>query len=158
MATSLLEGLQGYMTPQLLSEVSRNLGEAEGSVSAGLGSSAATILAGLAGKTSSPQAMAPLFDLITNPANDGSVLKDPRLAVAGTAATSPLGNLGGSLLSGLFGSQLSSVGDLIGRTAGLRSGSGASMLGMPAPLVMGLLGNRIRSGGLNAAGLGSLLP
>jgi OmpA-OmpF porin, OOP family len=157
MATSLLEGLQEYMTPQLLSEVSRNLGESEGSVSAGLGSSAATILAGLAGKTSSPQAMAPLFDLITNPANDGSVLKDPRLVAAGTAATSPLGSLGGSLLSGLFGSQLSSVGDLIGRTAGLRSGSGASMLSMAAPLVMGLLGNRIRSGGLNAAGLGSLL-
>jgi membrane-bound inhibitor of C-type lysozyme len=157
MATSLLEGLRGYVTPQLLSEVSRNLGESEGAVSAGLGSSAATILAGLAGKASSPQGMAPLFDLITNPANDGSVLKDPRLLAAGTAVSSPLGSLGGSLLSGLFGSQLGSVGDLIGRSAGLRAGSGASLLSMAAPLVMGLLGNRVRSGGLNAAGLGSLL-
>jgi membrane-bound inhibitor of C-type lysozyme len=145
------------MTPQLLSEVSRTLGESEGSVSAGLGSSAATILAGLAGKATTPQGMAPLFDLIANPANDGSVLKDPRLIAAGTAATSPLGGLGGSLLSSLFGSQLGSVGDLIGRSAGLRAGSGASLLGMAAPLVMGLLGNRVRSGGLNAAGLGGLL-
>jgi membrane-bound inhibitor of C-type lysozyme len=144
------------MTPQLLSEVSRNLGESEGAVSAGLRSSAATILAGLAGKASSPQAMSPLFNLITNPANDGSVLNDPRL-VAGPAASSPLGSLSGGLLSGLFGSQLGSVGDLIGRSSGLRAGSGGSLLGMAAPLVMGVLGNRVRAGGLNAAGLGSLL-
>jgi membrane-bound inhibitor of C-type lysozyme len=157
MATSLLEGLRGYVTPQLLSEVSRTLGESEGSVSAGLGSSAATILAGLAGKAATPQGVAPLFDLIASPANDGSVLKDPRLIAAGTSAASPLGSLGGSLLSSLFGSQLGSVGDLIGRSAGLRAGSGASLLSMAAPLVMGLLGNRVRSGGLNAAGLGSLL-
>jgi OmpA-OmpF porin, OOP family len=113
-------------------------------------------LTGLAGKAGDAQAMRPVFDLINSPANDGSVLRDPRLAVNATPQ-SPLGGAAGSLLSGLFGSKLSSVGDVIGRAAGLRSGSGRSLLNMAAPLVLGLLGNRVRSGGLNLAGLSSLL-
>jgi heat shock protein HslJ len=65
--------------------------------------------------------------------------------------------VGSRLLSGLFGSQLSSVGDIIGRTAGVRTGAGPSLLNMAAPLVLGFLANRVRTGGLNLAGLSNLL-
>lgn len=156
MAKSLLQDLSGLVTPQLLSEASRSLGESEGSLTTGLGSSFATILAGLSGKASNPQAMTSVLDLINNPANDSSILKDPRLALA-TGAAAPLGSLGGTLLSSLFGSRLGSIGDVIGRSAGLKAGTGASLLNMAAPLVLALLGSRARSGGLNPAGLGSLL-
>ena len=122
----------------------------------GLGAAFPTILAGLSTKAGNPRAMRPLFDLINSPANDGSVLRDPRLAVA-VAPQSALGGAAGSLLSGLFGSQLSSVGDVIGRTAGLRAGAGGSLLNIAAPLVLGVLGNRVHSGGLDLAGLSSLL-
>ncbi len=156
MATSLLDGLTGLVTPELLSTAARSLGESEASVATGLGAAFPTVLAGLAGKAGDARAMRPLFDLINSPANDGSVLRDPRLAVNVTPQ-SGLGGAAGSLLSGLFGSQLSSVGEVIGRTAGLRAGTGASLLNIAAPLVLGVLGNRVRSGGLDLAGLGSLL-
>ena len=52
---------------------------------------------------------------------------------------------------------MSSIGDWISRFAGFRSGSGSSLLSMAAPLVLGLLGNRVRTGGLNPAALGNLL-
>ena len=156
MATSLLDGLKGLVTPDLLSTAARNLGESEASVGAGLGASFPTILAGLAGKAGNAQAMRPFFDIISSPANDGSVLRDPRLAVTATPGT-PLGAAGAQLLSGLFGPQLSSVGDVVGRSSGLRSGAGGSLLGLAAPLVLGVLGNRVRSGGLNPAGLASML-
>jgi membrane-bound inhibitor of C-type lysozyme len=156
MATSLLDGLKGLVTPELLSTAARSVGASEGSIATGLGASFPTILAGLAGKAGNAQAIRPFFDLISSPANDGSVLTDPRLAVT-AAPESPLGAVGAKLLSGLFGSQLSSVGDVITRAAGLRSGSGGSLLRMAAPLVLGLLGDRVRSGGLSPTGLTSLL-
>lgn len=156
MATSLLDGLKGLMTPELLSTAARSLGESEGSVATGLGASSSTILAALAGKAGTAQAIRPFFDLINSPANDGSVLRDPRLAATATPE-SPVGALGTKLLSGLFGSQLSSITDLVTRSGGLRSGSGASLMSMAAPLVLGLIGHRVRSGGLNPAGLASML-
>jgi heat shock protein HslJ len=156
MATSLLDGLKGLVTPELLSTAARSLGEPEASVATGLGAAFPTVLAGLAGKAGDARAMRPLFDLINSPANDGSVLRDPRLAVT-VAPQSGLGGAAGALLSGLFGSQLTSVGDVIGRTAGLRAGAGGSLLNIAAPLVLGLLGNRVRTGGLDVAGLGTLL-
>ena len=82
MATSLLDGLTDLLTPALLSTAARSLGESEGSVATGLGAAFPTILGGLSTKAGDPRAMRPLFDLINSPANDGSVLRDPRLAVA----------------------------------------------------------------------------
>src|SRR5262245_56995136 len=108
MATTLLDGLKGLVTPELLSTAARNLGESEASVGAGLGASFPTILAGLVGRAGNAQAMRPLFDLISSPANDDSVLKDPRLAATVTPE-SPLGAAASQLLGGLFGSQLPSV-------------------------------------------------
>jgi heat shock protein HslJ len=157
MAKSLLEGLTGLVTPELVSNAARNIGASEGSVASGLGAAFPTILAGLAGKAGKPDAMQSVFDLITSPGNDAGVLRNPALAAGATDPKSPLGAMGGTLLSNLFGSQLSSVGDLVTRSAGLPGGAGASLLRMAAPLVVGFLGKRIATGGLNVAGLSSLL-
>ena len=156
MATSFLDGLKSMVTPEFLSGAARNLGESEGAVATGLGAAFPAILAGLVGKAGDSQAMRPLFDLISSPANDGSVIRDPRLAVTATPQ-SPLGAASSKLLSGVFGGQMSSIGDWISRFAGFRSGSGSTLLSMAAPLVLGLLGNRVRTGGLNPGGLGNLL-
>jgi membrane-bound inhibitor of C-type lysozyme len=156
MSTSLLDGLKSLVTPEFLSGAARNLGETEGAVATGLGAAFPAMLAGLVAKAGDSQAMRPLFDLISSPVNDGSVIRDPRLALTATPQ-SPLGAAANKLLSGLFGGQMSSIGDWISRFAGFRSGSGSTLLSMAAPLVLGLLGNRVRTGGLNPAGLGNLL-
>src|SRR4030095_8924927 len=156
MPTSLLDGLKSMVTPEFLSGAARNLGESEGAVATGLGAAFPAILAGIVAKAGDSQAMRPLFDLISSPANDGSVIRDPRLALTATPQ-SPLGAAANKLLSGVFGGQTSPIGDWISRFAGFRSGSGVTLLSMAAPLVLGLLGNRVRTGGLNPAGLGNLL-
>lgn len=156
MATSLLDGLKSMVTPEFLSGAARNLGESEGAVATGLGAAFPAILAGIVAKAGDSQAMRPLFDLISSPANDGSVIRDPRLALSATPQ-SPLGAAASKLLSGVFGGQSSPIGDWISRFAGFRSGSGSTLLSMAAPLVLGLLGNRVRTGGLNPGGLGNLL-
>jgi heat shock protein HslJ len=157
MASSLLDGLKGLVIPELLSSAARNLGESEGSVGTGFGAAFASILAGLAGKAGNPQALKPFFDLITSPADDGSVLRNPALAADAASGHSPLGELGESLLSNLFGPQLSSVDDLVSRSTGLRSGTGLPILRMAAPLLLGFLAKRISSERLNLAGFSNLL-
>ena len=74
MATSLLDGLKSMVTPEFLSGAARNLGESEGAVATGLGAAFPAILAGIVAKAGDSQAMRPLFDLISSPANDGSVI------------------------------------------------------------------------------------
>ena len=156
MATSLLDDVHALMTAPLLSATARSLGASEETVAAGLVGSSAAMLAALAGRAGEAEGIGPFFKLITGPANNGSVLQEPRLAVA-TSPQSPLGATAGRFLSGLFRSQLPTVANTLAQSTGLRPGSGGSLLSIAAPLVLGVLGNRVRSEGLDAAGLAGQL-
>jgi membrane-bound inhibitor of C-type lysozyme len=156
MATSLLDEVHALMTAPLLSATARSLGASEEAAAAGLVGSSAAMLAALAGRAGEAEGIGPFFKLITGPANNGSVLQEPRLAVA-TSPQSPLGATAGRFLSGLFRSQLPTVANTLAQSTGLRPGSGGSLLSIAAPLVLGVLGNRVRSEGLDAAGLAGLL-
>ena len=156
MSSNLLDSLSGLITPEVVSAASRQLGDSEGAISKGLGASFSSILLGLLSKAGSPEALRPAFDLISNPANDPSVLDDPRqLLVA--SSSSPIATLGGNFLGSIFGSRLSSITNAVGNTSGLRGSSAASMINLAAPLVMGVLGSRVRKGRLDPTGLSDLL-
>ena len=156
MSSNLLDSLTGLVTPDVVSAASRHLGDSESAISTGLGASFSSILLGLAAKSGSPESLRPAFDLITSPANDGSALEDPRqLLSAGPA--SPITSLGSNFLKSIFGSRLPTITNALGNTVGLRGSSAASLLNMAAPLVMGLLGNRVRKARLDPTGLSDLL-
>ncbi len=156
MSSNLLDSLTGLVTPDVVSAASRQLGDSESAISTGLGASFSSILLGLVAKSGSPEALRPAFDLITNPANDGSALEDPRQVLA-ASPSSPVASLGGNFLNSIFGSRLPTVTNAVGNTVGLRGSSAASLLNMAAPLVMGLLGTRVRKARLDPTGLSDLL-
>jgi len=137
MPGSLLDSVDELIAPELLSTSARRLGVSEDGAGAGLKASFASILAGLMATAGNPLAMEPAFDIVNDPANDSP----------------PHDDLGDRLLSHLFGPQRSAVGDLIGRSAGIRGGGGASALSLAAPLVLGVLRRKILSAGLNPASL-----
>ena len=141
MPTSLLGSVNELIAPELLSASARRLGMSEDATGAALTASLASILAGLAATAGNPLAMEAAFDIVNDPANDSP----------------PQDTLGGRLLVYLFGPQRSAVGDLIGRSAGLRGGIGASVLRLAAPLVLGVLRRKITSAGLNPASLSRML-
>jgi OmpA-OmpF porin, OOP family len=101
-----------------------------------------------------------IFSLITNPANSSgalsSITSNPASLLSGTTS-SPLGSLGSQFLSNIFGSNMSSVTDAIGRSTGLAGGKVGSLLSMAAPLVLGVLGQHVRQNGLSAGDLGNTL-
>ena len=156
MSSNLLDSLTGLVTPDVVSAASRQLGDSESAISTGLGASFSSILLGLVAKSASPEALRPAFDLIANPANDGSALDDPRQLLS-VSPSSPIASLGGNFLNSIFGSRLPTVTNAVGNTVGLRGSSAASLLNMAAPLVMGLLGTRVRKARLDSTGLSDLL-
>jgi outer membrane protein OmpA-like peptidoglycan-associated protein len=118
------------------------------------------MLAGLAAKVGQPGFLSQIFGLITNPANTSGALSSLASNVgslASGATSSPLGSLGSQFLSSIFGGNLSSVTDTIGRSTGLSSSKVGSLLTMAAPLVLGVLGQHVRQNNLSAGDLGNAL-
>ncbi|WP_433985291.1 OmpA family protein [Tunturiibacter empetritectus] len=136
------------------------LGESTDTVQRGLQAGSAAMLAGLVAKVGQPGFLGQIFSLITNPANGPSALSGLTSnlgSLASGAASSPVANLGSQFLSSIFGSNMSSVTDSIGRSVGVSSGKAGSLLAMAAPLVLGVLGQHVRQNNLSAADLGSTL-
>ena len=157
MAT-LSDTLRSFLTPELLSKASTALGESQGNVSRGLGAALPAILAALLAKSSDGGIMRQVMDLLTDRGVDLSAARNPgELLGTSGLARSPLMDLGSRFLSLIFGTQTGSAASAVASSAGLKPSSGSTLLGMAAPLVMSLLGDRVRRDGLNATGLASLL-
>ena len=157
MAT-ILDSLRGAMTPDLLARTSSLMGETEGGVSRALGAAFPTILGAMMNKSGDAGTMRQIMDLLGDRGVDASVARNPlSLLAGGGLAKSPTTDLGGRLLSALFGSHISGVSNGLADHAGIKSSSASTLLGLAAPLVMAVLSDRVRSGGLSASGLASLL-
>jgi outer membrane protein OmpA-like peptidoglycan-associated protein len=160
MAGSIVESIMGMLGPQVSGPIASQLGVSADSVQSGLQSGAGAMLAGIATKADQPGFLGQIFGLISNPANSSgalsSLLSNPGALVSGTA-NSPVGDLGSKFLSSIFGSNLSSVTDAVGRASGLASGKAGMLMSMAAPLVLGALGRHVRDNGLSAGDLGNQL-
>ncbi len=160
MAGSILDSVMGMLGPQLVGPVASQLGESTDSVQRGLQTGAAAMLAGLAAKASQSGFLGQIFGLITNPANTSGALSaltsNPGGLTSGITS-SPLAGLGSQLLSSIFGPNMSSVTDTIGRSTGLASSKIGSLLSMAAPLLLGVLGQHVRQNNLTATDFGNTL-
>jgi OOP family OmpA-OmpF porin len=160
MAGTILDSLMGMLGPQVVGPVASQLGESTETVQRGLQTGSAAMLAGLAAKVGQPGFLGQIFNLVTNPANTSGALSGITSnlgSLASGATSSPLGSLGGQFLSSIFGPNLSTVTDTIGRSTGLASNKAGTLLSMAAPLVLGVLGQHVRQNGLSAGDLGNTL-
>jgi len=155
MAT-LLDSLNSLAAPAV-GRIAQRLGESDASVSRGVQSSIASVLGGLLTKSTDVTAINRVFDLITSRDNAGAGVDDVSNLLGGMTP-SPTSGIGASLLTTLFGNRVGSVGEIIARSAGFKNpSSGASLLSLAAPLVLGFFGKRAREGNLNIGSLTSLL-
>ena len=154
MAT-LLDSLTALANPAV-GRIAQRLGESDATVSRGMQASLASVLSGLVNKSNDVGIVRRIFDLIASRENAANV--DDVTNLVNGLSSSSTSSLGATLLSSLFGNRTSNVGELIARTAGFKnSSSGASLLNMAAPLVLGFLGKRVRDGNLSLGGLTNLL-
>ncbi len=157
MSTSLIDTLGSLITPASVGSLAGQLGESEAAAGRGLQAAGSSILAGLVSHLRDSGSMRQIFDLLGSRANDPGILDNLGGFLGAGPPSGALGDLGGKLLSAVFGARAEAVGDTIARTSGVGAKSASRLLAMAAPLVMAVLGREIKRGGLDLGGLTALL-
>ncbi len=153
---SLLDSIRAYLTPELISGASSAVREPESATRTALNTSVPSVLAGLTHLSSSSEGVSKLGNLV----RDGAfapVADNASTLFGGGTPTTNMMSAGQQLLGNIFGENSSSVADMLARSSGIRSSSASSLMGMTAPLVLGVIGKYATSQGLNASGIAGLL-
>lgn len=149
---NLLDMAKGYLTDQLMDQLTGATGESKSGITNALGGMVPSLLAGLLNKSSDSNAISGIFNMLNDSKNDG--ILDNLGGLLGNSATNTISSL---FLSKLFGNKVGGVIDTIGQAAGIKKSSSSTLMNLAVPMVMGLLRKKISGGGLNVGGLINLL-
>ncbi len=153
---SLLESVQSYLTPGVIHSASSLVGESESSTRQTMNGAVAGVLSGVTHMVSSREGAGSLTNIIRE-GGFGSSLDNIGSFLGGGSATAGVLNTGQQLLGKLFGGNVSSVAESVGKFGGVRASSAGKLMSLAAPLVMGVLGKRAATQKLDSSGLANLV-
>jgi hypothetical protein len=155
MAQNVVALVMQFLTPDLMARIASALGLDSSVAQKAIGGSIPAILAGLAGIAAKPGGPQQLSNAL---AQQSPGVLDNLMNVVGGSGQKAFVDGGASMLSSLLGGgTMSALASGIGKFAGISGTASNSLLGMLAPMVLGVLGKQQRSAGLGADGLASLL-
>ena len=157
---SIVDSLMSMLGPQVVGPIASRLGESPDTVQKGLQSGSAAMLAGIAAKADHPGFLSEISGLLTNPANTSGALAEAALNPASSATGAPgssLADLGSRFTSTIFGPGQTAITDAVGKFSGLGVGKAASLIAMASPLVLGFLGQHLRTNNMTATDLATSL-
>ncbi len=150
--------LQGQLDDNLVGQLSNQLGGADPQQTATAAQGIMSTLVGaLARNASTPEGAQNLNNALEQD-HDGSILDNLSGFLGGNVQpqNASTGNSGGILKHLLGGKQNGAV-DMISQMSGLGQGQTGNLMGLLAPVVMGMLGKQKREQGLDTGGLAGLL-
>lgn len=155
MSFNIVDLVKDQISGSLMGQMGSMLGN-ESSLAAGAVDNAVpALLEGLRNSTSTTDGADSLFQAVQD--QDDSLLDNLGDMLGGGQGSSVIDN-GTSMLGTLFGSGgLGSLGGVLSAVSGLSKGGSGSLLGMLAPIVVGVLKRKVMGNGLNAGGLASML-
>jgi hypothetical protein len=153
---NLLDMVKGQMTDSVMQQLGAASGLGAGDVSKAMGAIIPTQLSAIVKHGSTPQGAEGLMGMLSNLGSMGN-LGDFAGMLGQSGGAANIAKIGSSLLPSLFGNQLGGIVSALASATGLGSGPLNALMGMAGPLVMGQLGKAVTGGGLNAAGLASML-
>lgn len=156
MPSNLLEQVQGYFTPDVISKLSALVGESPINTRMALGAIVPSLTAAACHQASTPSGASHLMDLLSS-SNVSSIMNKFGGSLGGGSATEELLRTGSSLVSGTLGNKAEGVASLIAETTGIRSSSASSLMNMAAPVFFGGLLKQVTASGLSASSLPSFL-
>ena len=155
MATNLVSSVMQFLTPDMVAKIARTLGIDPDVAQKVVSAAVPVILASFAGLAAKPAGAQQLSQTLEQQRPD--MLSQITSAIGGPDQKA-IADTGSGLLSTLLGgSGLNGLSSAVGNFAGINQSAGKSVLGLIAPMVMGVLGQQQRSGGLDANGLANLL-
>jgi outer membrane protein OmpA-like peptidoglycan-associated protein len=155
--TSLLDGFQSLMTPDVVSRASFTFGESESAIRKGWSALAPTVFGAVANRADDQSFMSRVFEMIKNPATDTSILNNVSTFVGSVALSPQDTGPGGRFMSMLFGRNIQSVGNVLSGLSGIKTSTASSMLAMAGSLVLAYLGSAVRVGRHDVSSLSAML-
>jgi hypothetical protein len=154
---NLMDIVKRQLGGDMVGKIAGMLGESPEKTQGALGAAVPTVLAGLLGSASSKDGASKLFDAVKN--TDGNMLGN-LAGMLGGGQGSQLSQTGGNLLGSLLGggSMVQTLAGVLGKFTGLNLGSMTGLLGIVAPLIMGVLKKQSGAAGIaDASGLAGML-
>lgn len=142
---NLMSITQNFQTNEILGAFSRALGESREKTSLGLKSVIPTIIVGIVSKSQAANGADSLVNLVNKDGVDMNQVNNLN--------NEHIANMGSDAISGLFGNDLDFVAGNISQKVKIESGTVKKMMGLAAPLVMGLIGSKMRGEGMSTPGL-----
>lgn len=155
MSFNVVELVKNEISGEMLGQMGTLLGNDSSKVEAGLASAIPGLLNGLTQRASVPGGADSLFGAVND--QDEGLLGNIGSMLGGDQGNTLLQG-GVKALTGLLGtSGLGTLGTVLSGVSGLSSGGSKSLLGLVAPIIIGVLKRKVLGGGLNASSLMSLL-
>lgn len=154
MATNLVSYAMQFLTPDMVGRIASALGLNRSDAQAGLGAGVPGLLAAFSGLADKPGGAQSLVNTI----KQQSGVLDNFAGMMGGNNQSSFIERGSSLLTSLLGSHdQAALTGAVSRFAGLGQNKASSLLGLLAPVVMGLIGRQIGTRGVDVGSLTGLL-
>jgi len=155
MANNLVSLVMQFLTPDMIARIAAALGLDRNSTQTAIGAAVPALLAALAGAAAKPGGPQRMVDAVKQ--QSGAL--DSFADMLGGSNQASSADRGSQVLSSLLGGDgQSALAGAVTKFAGLGEGKGGSLLGMLAPVVIGMIGKEAgAAGGLNAGSLVDLL-
>jgi uncharacterized protein DUF937 len=157
MATNLVSVAMQFLTPDTIAKIASSLGLDRSIAQKAIGGAVPALLSALADVASTPNGARQLSNVVTQQQRQFGSLESLKSLMNGANPQTVVEG-GTSLLSGLLGGgAMGTLAQSVGKFAGVGESSGKSILGMLGSVILGVLGQQQRFGGLDANGLASLI-
>lgn len=156
MSDSLLSGLAQQFGGDTIGQLASLVGADTDQTSRAVAAALPMLLGSMTGAAKDESTANSLFGALSKD-HDGSILDMLGPLLSGGYASRALGSDGSRILGHILGNKQSAVENTVAKSAGIDSGLVKMLLPILAPIVMGYLGKRMNSGGLDAGGLGAIL-
>lgn len=152
---SLLDLLTNSIDANQVNQIAGKIGATPEQTENAIGLALPTLLGALSNKTDDASAMEQMHAQLNSaePKPVASLLGCNSL----NGVLQALGGNSGNLLSGLLGGRQAKVENGISQACGLTAGQVTSLMGLLAPMIIGAVANKSRSGGLDLGGLINML-
>ena len=155
MSFNIVDLIKDQISDQVLGQLAGVLGADTENTSGALAGALPGLLGGLTNAASNPSGAGALFNAVQD--QDDDLLGNMGNLLGGDQSSSLASN-GTSLLTSLLGDgALGQLAGVIASVAGVSRGNSSSLIGMLAPLIIGVLKKTVLDGGLNAGSLSSML-
>lgn len=154
---NIMNMVKGAVSDQIMGQIGGMLGIPDQKKTSSVFNTAiGSILGGMMQKSSSQEGAKQVFDMASN-ADTGIMDKLGDLLGGGGDDLAAVQKSGGGMLEGLLGAGQSGMIQTIAKAVGLDGSIIGKLLTFAAPMLMGVVGKHIKSAGLDALGLSSLL-